>query len=321
MQLAPPQARTGLRTIAAACLQLALASAPAAAQLEASAGASVFNEDGGPMSMTVIIPEVSADAQFTDGFAVNAAWTADIVSGASVAVVDQPAATVDAISTASVSDVRHVIGGGVTLGDGQNTLTAGYRYGFENDYRSHAFDVSARTELYDRNTAFEITYARSFDEVCDVPDASEPALKPRMPDSEGCFDDAVEDRVARDLGVHTFQAAWTQNWTAILSTQLTATALLLDGFQANPYRAVRIGRAAAQEHHPENRARYAAGLAGRIWIAPLAGAVQPALRVYRDTWDIRSVSAELAYEQTLFAGLRLRARGRYYTQNGAAFCV
>ena len=157
MQLAPPQARTGLRTIAAACLQLALASAPAAAQLEASAGASVFNEDGGPMSMTVIIPEVSADAQFTDGFAVNAAWTADIVSGASVAVVDQPAATVDAISTASVSDVRHVIGGGVTLGDGQNTLTAGYRYGFENDYRSHAFDVSARTELYDRNTAFEIT--------------------------------------------------------------------------------------------------------------------------------------------------------------------
>jgi Protein of unknown function (DUF3570) len=319
MQLASPSAHAPPRLLLAACLHFAIASAPAAAQLETTAGASIFSEDGGPLSMTVIVPEVAADVQITSGFAVNAGWTADIVSGASVAVVDQPALTVDAISTASVSDVRHVVGGGVTLSDGQNTLAANYRYGFENDYRSHAFDVSARTELYDRNTAFEITYARSFDEICDVPEASEPALQPRMPNSDGCFDDADEDRVTRDLALHTFQAAWTQNWTAILSTQLTATALLLDGFQANPYRAVRIGRTAAQEYHPENRARYAVGLAGRLWIAPLSGAVQPALRVYRDTWDIRSLSAELAYEQTLFAGLRLRARGRYYTQNGAAF--
>ena len=88
----------------------------------------------------------------------------------------------------------------------------------------------------------------------------------------------------------------------ILSTQLTATALLLDGFQANPYRAVRIGRAAAQEYHPENRARYAAGLAGRLWIAPLSGAVQPALRVYRDTWDIRVGQRGARLRAELFAG-------------------
>jgi hypothetical protein len=123
----------------------------------------------------------------------------------------------------------------------------------------------------------------------------------------------------RDLSQHTFQGAWTQHWTGIFSTQLTATAQLLDGFQANPYRAVRIGRASAQEHHPDERARFAAGLGARVWIEPLAGALQPQLRAYRDTWDVRSFSAELGYEQTIGAGLRLRGRGRYYVQGGAAF--
>jgi hypothetical protein len=115
------------------------------------------------------------------------------------------------------------------------------------------------------------------------------------------------------------QAAWIQAWTPILSIQTTASAQLLDGFQANPYRAVSIGRAAAQEHHPQNRARYALGVAGRLWIKPLSGALQPQLRLYRDTWDLHSWTAELAYEQTLGGGLRLRGRGRYYGQNGAAF--
>jgi hypothetical protein len=105
----------------------------------------------------------------------------------------------------------------------------------------------------------------------------------------------------------------------VLSTQTSLTAQLLDGFQANPYRGVRIGRASAQEHHPEHRARYAVGVGARLWIEPLSGALQPQLRAYRDTWDVRSLSAELGYEQTMGAGLRVRGRGRYYVQGGAAF--
>jgi hypothetical protein len=101
--------------------------------------------------------------------------------------------------------------------------------------------------------------------------------------------------------------------------QAAATAQLLNGFQSNPYRAVRIGRGAAQEHHPDDRARYAASVSLRIWIKPLSGALQPSVRVYRDTWDVRSFSGELGYEQSIGSGLRLRARGRFYTQTGAAF--
>jgi hypothetical protein len=283
------------------------------------AGSSIFHEAGGPLKMTVLTPEVNADVALTNGLAVNAAWTADVVSGASVAVVDAPAGSVDAISGASVHDVRHVLGGGLRVQDGQSSFAGGYHYGIENDYRSNAFDVSARTDLYDRNTTLELTYARAFDRVCDGPTASEAVLKARLDTSNGCFDSAHTDRHSRPLSAQTFQGAWTQHWTPILSMQTVATAQMLHGFQSNPYRAIRIGRTAAQEHHPNERARYALGIGLRIWIAPLSGALQPMVRGYRDTWDVHSLSAELGYEQTLGLGLRFRARARYYTQGAAAF--
>jgi hypothetical protein len=291
----------------------------ARAQSHVAAGSSVFHESGGPLNMTVVTPEVNADVALSTSVSVNAAWTADVVSGASVAVVDAPAGSVDAISSASVHDVRHVLGGGLRVQVGQSSLAGGYHYGIENDYRSNAFDVSARTELYERDTALEITYARAFDSVCDGPDASEAVRKARLDTSVGCFNDKATDRRERSLDAQTFQGAWTQHWTSILSMQATATAQFLHGFQSNPYRAVRIGRTAAQEHHPEDRARYAIGIGLRIWIEPLKGALQPQLRAYRDTWDVRSLSSELGYEQTMGGGLRFRARGRYYTQSAAGF--
>ena len=308
--------RTLLRAVGLALWLLPIG---AAAQSQISAGTSAFREAGGPLDMLVIIPEVNAEVGLSVGVSVDAAWTADVVSGASVAIVDQPADNVDAISGASVTDVRHELGGGFTLRDGQSALAAGYRYGIEEDYRSHAFSVSARTDLWDHNSGLEITYARAFDSVCDSVDASEPVLKQRLDSSEGCFNDKVEDRKTRKLDLHTAQGVWTQAWTPWLAMQATISAQLLRGFQSNPYRAVRVGRSAAQEHHPEDRARYAFGLGWRVWLEPLSGALQPQLRVYRDTWAVRSLTAELGYEQVIGLGLRMRARGRYYVQTGAAF--
>lgn len=308
-----------LRPLALGAVLASLVPASVAAQSQVSAGTSAFREAGGPLDMLVIVPEVSAEVGISEGAAVDAAWSADVVSGASVAVVDLPAEEVDAISAASVTDVRHELGGGVALRDGQSVVAAGYRYGTEEDYRSHAFHVSARTELWDRNTGLEITYARAFDSVCDSIAASEPVLKQRLDSSKGCFDEGADERDERKLGIHDAQGVWTQSWTPWLAMQTTLSAQLLRGFQSNPYRAVRVGRSAAQEHHPVDRARYALGVGFRIWLEPLSGALQPQLRVYRDTWAIRSFTAELAYEQVIGVGLRLRGRGRYYLQTGAAF--
>lgn len=281
-------------------------------------GASLFHERGGPLRMTVLVPSAQASVDLGEAVGVRAGWTADVVSGASVAVVDAPAADVDAISSASVSDTRHAFSGGLELRDGDASVAVGFTHAFENDYLSNALDVTASTDLFERDTTLSISYARAFDEVCDVAGAFDPVMKPRMDSSKGCASNASE-REDRELALHSFQTSWTQAWTPVLTMQLGATAQLLHGFQSNPYRAVVIGKTAAQEHHPEDRARYAASGGLRLWIVPLSGALSGSVRGYRDTWDIRSLTLELAYEQTVAAGLRLRARGRYYAQSAAAF--
>lgn len=289
-----------------------------------STTATYFHESGGGLDMDVFTPSARARLDIDDTLIVGAGWEADIVSGASVAIVDAPAgADVDVITSATrLTDVRHSFGGSLELRGDTTAISAAYTYGFEEDYRSHGITLSGRAELFERNTTLEIAWARGFDSACDLaqPRAQEAVDRARLPSSDGCFSsDEAEMRTTHDIDLNTFQGAWTQVWTPVLATQATITAQLLHGFQANPYRAVWLGRTSAQEHHPENRARYALGLEARLWIDPLLGALQVFGRVYRDSWAVRSLTAELAWEQTIGELLRLRARGRYYTQTGAIF--
>jgi Protein of unknown function (DUF3570) len=309
-----------LTRLLAAGIGLVLALLPHAvsADPKLGIGTTYFHESGGPLNMNVLIPAAEASVDLGEPVMLGVNWTADIVSGASVAVVDAPAANVDAISTASVVDTRHEFSGQLTLRDGTATVDLGYSHGFEHDYISNAFSAAARTELFDRNTVLSISYGRGFDQVCDVAGTFDAVMKPRLDSSKGCFDDKAK-RAERDLAIHTWQAGWSQNLTPILTLQLTATGQLLHGFQSNPYRAVRIGKTSAQEFHPRDRARYALGAGMRFWITPLNGALQVESRVYRDTWDIVSWAAELAYEQSLLGFLRFRLRARYYSQTAAAF--
>jgi hypothetical protein len=307
------------------CFLLALAFAGGArAQSSVDVGSTVFYESGGSLEMLVLNPSVKARAQVADAVALRAGWEADVVSGASVAVVDAPGGgvgEVDAITSATrLEDFRQLPSGGISFASEVASLDATYAYGFEKDYRSHGLSLRASADLFDRNTQLAVSYGRGWDEVCDLlqPQAQEAAERQRLPDSKGCFE-KKKGRARRDLDIHAFEGTWTQAWTPIFNTQLVAGAQLLSGFQSNPYRAVWLGRAAAQEHHPRERARYALGLAARLWLKPIGGALQVHGRAYRDTWDVRSVSAELAYERGLGDLFRVRARGRYYRQTSAAF--
>jgi hypothetical protein len=154
--------------------------------------------------------------------------------------------------------------------------------------------------------------------VCDVAGSFEPVDKPRLDSSKGCFSDATI-RSTRELAVHTLQAGFTQVWTPVFSTRIGVLAQLLHGFQVNPYRAVRIGKTAAQEYAPNDRARYALSASGRYWIVPLGAALGVEARAYRDSWGISSFSGELSYDQKLFGDVRLRLRLRYYAQSRATF--
>jgi hypothetical protein len=319
MQLMRPRAGASWSIAAVSCVVVLLcAAARALADGSVSAGASLFREQGGPLHMDVIMPSANVAVDVAEPLQLRVGWMADIVSGASVAVVDAPAEKVDAISTATLSDTRHVFSGGLTLRDTQGSVDVAYAHAFENDYRSDSFSVTARSELWNRNTGVEIGYSRAFDRVCDVAGTFEPVAKPRLESSQGCFSD-TKTRATRELEIHNLTAGFTQVWTPLFTTRVGVLAQMLHGFQVNPYRAVRIGKTAAQEHAPNERARYALSASGRYWLAPLSAALGLEARVYRDTWGISSLSGELSYDQKLFGDVRLRLRLRYYTQGRAAF--
>jgi hypothetical protein len=288
---------------------------------EVDIGATLFHEGGGPLNMTVITPSVRGRIDPADEVTIRLGWDADIVTGASVAVVDAPGTRPDAITTATqLDDMRNVFNGGLELRSDFGSLRAGYAYGFESDYTSHALTLGARAELFERNTTFDLSYAHGWDSVCDVaqPRMQDPVERRRLPASTGCFG-ANTDLTTRDVALNSFQGTWTQAWAPIFVTQLALSAQLVDGFQSNPYRAVWLGRSSAQEHHPDHRFRYAASLAARLWIEPISGAIQASGRAYRDNWGVQSLSAELAVEEVIEGALRLRVRGRYYAQSAAAF--
>jgi hypothetical protein len=316
-------ARPQTRALSAWVL-MALFLLPAMVRADASGevdiAATLFHEGGGPLNMTVITPSARVQIDPIEEFGLHIGWDADVVSGASVAVVDAPSPEPDIITSATrLSDFRNVFSGGAEIRSDYGSIRAGYAYGFENDYRSHAFSLGARTELFERNTILDISFARGWDSVCDVfqPEAREAVDRRRLSTSAGCF--SLPEFTARDVSLQTYQGSWTQAWASVFTSQLSISAQLVDGFQSNPYRAVWLGRSAAQENHPSHRARYAASLGLRFWLADLSSALQITGRVYRDTWDIMSVSAELGWEFVVDGAFRLRARGRYYAQSGAAF--
>jgi hypothetical protein len=309
---------------ALALLLAATAAREASAQAaDVSVRATLFHEGSATSALTVVNPNVSASAHLGEAIDLNAAYEADIVTGASEAIKGGELTDVDIVSSAtSFSDVRHVGSFGFGLNRENTQLVASYSYGTEHDYRSHALSVLASTDFLQKNTEIAISYGRGFDKTCTSAFTSTTAPTARQPldSSEGCFTDA-DNRATRDVNIDSFQAAWTQNWTPVLNSQLVLTGSLQNGFLANPYRAVIIAPAGDQalEHHPTNRARAALALRGKYFFKELRAALTVSGRLYRDTWDLFAQTYELEGEKYLSSDLRLMLHARVHDQTGALF--
>ncbi len=285
----------------------------------------LYHEAPTSSHMTVYSPSADLRAtpwQFLD---VRAGWEADVVSGASVSTkwgpTYQASHPVDVISAASVHDVRNVAKGGFTLRNDAVSLSPGYSYATEKDYRSHAIDVSAKTELFEHNTQIELSYAHDFDRVCDRVQSvnATPTGDRALESSAGCFT-SDPTRTTHDVDLDGYQASWSQSWTRIFATQLVYAAEILHGFLSNPYRSVIVGEGLkAQEHHPDNRGREAIALRANIYLEPLRAALRLKTRGYWDTWDVKSITAEAEFEKYFGEALRAEVRARYYRQSGALF--
>jgi len=306
---------------------LVVATRTARAQVaELDTSHSVFYEAPTKTHMFVYSPSADMKASPWSWLDVSGGWEADVVSGASVAT--KAGATYanshspDVITTASVHDVRNLGRGEFTLKGDDTSLTAGYAYGTEHDYRSNSLHVNARTDAFQHNTQFELSYARNFDQVCDRVQSASAVLPTQwqaLENSNGCFTDAA-GRTTQDIAIDTYEASWAQALTPVVETQLTYTAQLVDGFQSDPYRSVILGEGIkAQEHDPTNRAREAVTARLAWYLRSIKAALRFSLRAYHDTWAIDSGTLEAEFEKSLGDSLRVMVNGRLYDQTGAVF--
>jgi hypothetical protein len=310
--------------LVAACLAVT-GGARAQSVVEVDTSHTVFYEAPTKTHMFVYSPSADVQASPWAWLDVRGGWVADVVSGASVATKAGPAYAsnhADVISTASVHDFRNMARGEVALKGDVTSLTAGYAYGIEHDYQSNSMHVNARTDAFQHNTTFELSYARNFDTVCDRVQSANAVLPSEwtaLEDSTGCFTKAA-GRTTHDIGIDTYEASWGQAWSPVVETQLTYTAQLVDGFQSDPYRSVILGEGIkAQEHIPNERAREAVTARIAWYLRSIKGAVRLSLRGYHDTWAIDSGTAELELEKSLGESFRVMLRGRLYKQSGAVF--
>ena len=319
MQLKPARYAVTLPAFVAA---LTLASSPRGEVVDLHTRTTYYREGLPYGNMTVLNPAVGRTAKPWESLGVSGGYAADVVSGASIKTRNgNRTQSVDAITAASVKDTRHVVNGGFSFNRKLSTLSAGYSHSFENDYKSHSLDVAGKAELLQKTVELSLAYFYNWDSVCDrIQIDNEPTRRLSLDNSKECFKSSTLV-TTRPITVDAIQAGYTQLWSPTFTTQLTGSIQLQNGFLSNPYREVNIGVSSpAQEYVPSVRVRLASALRANWYLKPLKTALRIGGKVYRDTWDLRAVSAEAELERyVLIDALRVRLRGRYYTQQRAAF--
>jgi hypothetical protein len=318
--------RLQLTSAFALSLAGAVALSPSLAFAEDHADVSLgyFVEPAKTQQLHVVHPAVDIHVDLGHpAISLNLGYNADIVTGATPRTYGKPTSSLDAISQAtSFSDNRHAFHGGLELRVGPTQLSAGYTYAFENDYRSHAVDAAAQVDLWGKNTTFKLGYSHNFDSVCDADNrGAMPLERQALVTSKGCFDDKAMGIVSEPLAIDSYAISWTQVLTPIILTDVSVGLQVVDGFQSNPYRRVRLfnGTVEAQESEPLLRQRLAVQGRIRIAIKKAHAAVGGVARFYDDTWGVISGTAELSWEQYIVPNLLIRLRGRFYQQSRAIF--
>jgi hypothetical protein len=277
---------------------------------------------GGQGGLTVVHPQLDVGIDLGEHVTLDAGWSADAVTGATAAVY-----SVDAVSSATTfDDLRNE--GHLSLGfvGRRSQLAFTTSVGAERDYLSLTFGGAGSIDLPGKNTNLALSYTHNLDQVCDRDNAMASPLERRAltgdvacPKNYLRGDDTPGLNVWRDVTIDTAQATVTQNLSPTANLQLSLWGQVIEGFQSNPYRSVRVGALDAQEHSPATRARAALSARVNRFIPLLRAAAHLSVRGYSDTWGVNSGTLEAAWSQYAGDSLLLRLRARIYQQSAATF--
>ena len=274
---------------------------------------------GGQGGLTVIHPQLDATVDVGEHTNLALGYSADAVTGATAAVY-----AVDAVSTATAfSDLRHEGSLGLGFTGRRAKLGLSGSVGVERDYLSLAVAGNAAIDLPGKNTNLAVSYSHARDQACDKANAElQPLERRALTGADPCAKDygvfgkdtldatMLVTTTWRDLTIDTAQATVTQNLSPTMVLQASLFGQVLEGFQSNPYRRVRVGPNEPQEHIPDTRARVALSVRLNRWLPRLRAAVHVSGRAYSDSWGVNSGTVELAYSQYVGSSLLLRLRAR-----------
>lgn len=246
---------------------------------------------------TIVSPTVRVAGEVGPA-AVETTYTVDAWTGASVDVVTA--------ATGAISERRHEVDAQVGTTPGKAvTASANYRFSTENDYTSHGVTLSLRAELAHKNTTLGFDALGTSDRVgrSGDPGFSEPV---RSAGGRLTVAQILDRATIAEVG-----------WQTIV----------VDGYQASPYRFVAIGDLGTcdsraplciPEQVPDHRIRNALTLRAR---RALAHAVSTGLhyRFYFDDWGIMGHTLEPDLAWRLSETQLVIARYRYATQSEAFF--
>jgi Protein of unknown function (DUF3570) len=285
--------------------------------------------DGGSGRLTVIHPQLLLGIDLGQFTTLDFAYSADVVSGATASVYQ-----VDAVSAAtSFSDLRNEASIGLGFHGKRSRVSFSALFGTERDYLSRQIGGNASIDLVGRNTTVALAYTHGFDEVCNRDNGDAVPLEARaLTGDDTCSKSGVvrgKDRPMADsdgsptrwdpLTIDTAAVTLTQNISPTTNIQFALFGQVQEGFQSNPYRRVRIGPNAPQEHIPDTRARWSVSAKLNRYLPALKSAVHFDSRFYNDTWGVTGGNLELAYSQYMGKSLLLKLYGRIYQQTAATF--
>ncbi len=243
---------------------------------------------------TVVSPLVALSRDSWKGGTLSASYVADVVSSASVDVISN--------ATKHMDDFRSEITGGISQKWRASTFSGSYIYSTEHDYSSHNISLGFAQDLFQRNTTLALGYSLSLNSVGRTGDQA----------------------FNRSLTVNSVDVSWTQTFTPTLIGQLSYTFGASNGYQASPYRFVRVETpdlTATEFKVPETdpsdryRSAFVVGLNKHIF---KSSSIQGDYRFYFDTWGVAAHTVQLRYFVT-FKDVTLRFRERLYYQDGASF--